>query len=67
MSSNAQNTFNEGDKALNTGLGFGSTLYTGAYYTSKILIRMNIKYKKKGLSVIGKPFLFIEFLIISIL
>lgn len=32
----AQNTFNEGDKVLNLGLGFGSSLYTGAYYTNKI-------------------------------
>lgn len=30
------NTFNEGDKVLNLGLGFGSTLYAGRYYTNKI-------------------------------
>lgn len=37
LSVDAQNTtFNEGDKVLNLGLGFGSTLYTGRYYTNKI-------------------------------
>jgi hypothetical protein len=34
---NGQNTtFKEGDKVLNLGLGFGSYLYTGSYYTSRI-------------------------------
>ena len=32
----SQNTFNEGDKIINVGLGFGSTLYSGTYYTNKI-------------------------------
>ena len=32
----AQNTFNKGDKVVNLGLGLGSILYTGSYYTSKI-------------------------------
>jgi len=36
VSTNAQNTFNEGDNVLNLGLGIGSTLYTGAYYSSNI-------------------------------
>lgn len=36
ISANAQNMFNKGDKVLNLGLGFGSTLYTGSYYTNKI-------------------------------
>lgn len=37
FSSKAQNTtFNEGDKVLNLGLGFGSALYSGSYYKSKI-------------------------------
>ena len=36
ISVSAQNTFNEGDKVLNLGLGFGSTLYSGSYYTNKI-------------------------------
>lgn len=31
----AQNTFNKGDKVINLGIGFGSTLYTGSYYTNK--------------------------------
>ncbi len=31
----AQNTFNQGDKVINLGIGFGSTLYTGSYYTNK--------------------------------
>jgi hypothetical protein len=30
----AQNTFVKGDKVVNLGLGIGSTLYTGSYYTS---------------------------------
>lgn len=34
LSSNAQNTFNKGDKVLNLGLGLGNTLYTGSNYTS---------------------------------
>lgn len=29
-------TFNEGDKVINLGLGIGSTLYTGTYYSSNI-------------------------------
>lgn len=36
LSLNAQNTFNKGDNVLNLGLGLGSTLYTGAYYSSSI-------------------------------
>ncbi len=33
----AQNTtFNEGDKVLNLGIGFGSTLYTGGFYTNRV-------------------------------
>lgn len=37
FSLNAQNTtFNEGDKVLNLGIGFGSTLYSGSYYTNRI-------------------------------
>jgi len=32
----AQNTFSKGDKVLNLGLGIGSTLYSGSYYTNKI-------------------------------
>lgn len=37
ISLNAQNTtFNEGDKVLNLGIGFGSTLYSGSYYSSKV-------------------------------
>lgn len=32
----AQNTFAKGDKVLNLGIGLGSTLYSGGYYTSKI-------------------------------
>ena len=33
----AQNTtFVKGDKVLNLGIGFGSTLYTGSYYTNRI-------------------------------
>ena len=36
-SAEAQNTtFNEGDKVLNLGIGFGSTLYSGSYYTNRI-------------------------------
>ncbi|HKK40813.1 MAG TPA: hypothetical protein VJ963_00295 [Bacteroidales bacterium] len=31
----AQNTFLKGDKVLNLGLGIGSTLYSGSYYTGK--------------------------------
>jgi len=31
----AQNMFTEGDKVLNLGIGFGSTLYTGSNYTSR--------------------------------
>lgn len=31
----AQNTFNNGDKVLNLGIGFGSTLYSGSFYTSR--------------------------------
>lgn len=29
-------TFVKGDKVLNLGVGFGSTLYTGSYYTNRI-------------------------------
>ncbi|SRR5690606_152005 len=37
VSANAQNTtFNEGDKVLNLGIGFGSTLYSGSYYTNRV-------------------------------
>ena len=36
VSANAQNTFNEGDNVLNLGIGLGSTLYTGAFYSSSI-------------------------------
>ncbi|SHF28956.1 hypothetical protein SAMN05444274_104305 [Mariniphaga anaerophila] len=37
FSLSAQNTtFNKGDKVLNLGIGFGSTLYSGSHYTSKI-------------------------------
>ncbi|MCA1757259.1 MAG: hypothetical protein LC649_07370 [Bacteroidales bacterium] len=32
----AQNMFNKGDKKLNLGIGIGSTLYTGSYYTNRI-------------------------------
>lgn len=33
----AQNTtFTEGDKVLNLGIGFGSTLYTGSYYSNRV-------------------------------
>ena len=32
----AQDTFTKGDKILNLGIGFGSTLYTGSSYTSKV-------------------------------
>lgn len=32
---NAQNTFKEGDKVVNLGIGLGNVLYTGSYYTSK--------------------------------
>jgi len=35
FSTNAQNTFNKGDKVLNLGVGFGSSLYSGSYYTNK--------------------------------
>lgn len=31
-----QSLFNKGDKALNLGIGLGSTLYIGKYYTSNI-------------------------------
>jgi len=31
-----KSSFNKGDKVLNLGLGLGSTLYSGSYYTSKI-------------------------------
>jgi len=34
ISLHAQNTFHKDDKVLNLGLGIGSTLYTGTYYTS---------------------------------
>ena len=33
----AQNTFKKGDKVINLGIGFGSTLYTGSYYTTRLL------------------------------
>jgi hypothetical protein len=32
---NAESTFVKGDKALNLGIGFGSTLYSGSYITGK--------------------------------
>ncbi len=32
----AQNTFVKGEKVLNLGIGFGGTLYSGGYYTSRI-------------------------------
>ena len=32
----SQNTFNEGDKVLNAGLGIGNALYTGGFYSSSI-------------------------------
>jgi hypothetical protein len=30
-----QNTFNKGDKVVNLGIGFGSTIYNGSHFTSK--------------------------------
>jgi hypothetical protein len=37
LSVKAQNTaFNEGDKVLNLGLGLGSTLYTGSFYSTSV-------------------------------
>lgn len=35
FSAHAQNTFNKGDKVVNLGIGLGSTLYSGSYYTNK--------------------------------
>lgn len=32
----AQNTFVKGEQVLNLGIGLGSTLYSGGYYTSKV-------------------------------
>jgi hypothetical protein len=32
----SQNTFNKGDKVVNLGIGFGSTLYTGSFYNNRI-------------------------------
>jgi hypothetical protein len=31
-----ESTFNKGDKVLNIGIGFGTTLYSGTYYKSQI-------------------------------
>ncbi|MGD0755085.1 MAG: hypothetical protein ABR927_08500 [Bacteroidales bacterium] len=31
-----ESTFKQGDKVLNLGIGLGSTLYTGSYYTSSV-------------------------------
>jgi hypothetical protein len=31
-----ESTFNKGDKVLNVGIGFGTTLYSGTYYKSQI-------------------------------
>lgn len=31
-----ESTFNKGDKVLNLGVGLGSTLYTGGFYTSAV-------------------------------
>lgn len=31
-----ESTFNKGDKVVNIGIGLGSTLYTGSYYTSTV-------------------------------
>jgi hypothetical protein len=36
VSAMSQNTFNKGDNVINLGLGFGSTLYSGSYYTNRI-------------------------------
>lgn len=36
LSTFSQNTFNEGDKVLNLGLGIGNALYTGGFYSSAI-------------------------------
>lgn len=33
---NGQNMFSKGDKVLNLGVGFGSTLYSGSFYTSRV-------------------------------
>lgn len=35
FSLHAQNTFKKGDKVINLGIGLGSTLYSGSYYTNK--------------------------------
>jgi hypothetical protein len=31
-----ESTFKQGDKVVNLGIGFGSTLYTGSYYTNSV-------------------------------
>lgn len=35
-SADVESTFNQGDKVLNLGLGLGSTLYRGRYYTTSV-------------------------------